>query len=185
MATIINMIEPGDAHCRNDLGMGSGRIADQHISASSSYDHKSVGPAMARINSEKQGGAWCPRYPVSRDSNEWLEVDLKSLKVVTLVETQVFLVVVMLLTLACCREVYYSNEHREQDVLCVQPKLQKSGDTGTTAIVPVIRIIWRSLKIFEAIYYLLRKGSGSKWLLPEKCRAIKQDCKKRYIRKSL
>lgn len=41
-----------------------------------------------RIRTEKNGGAWCPREPVSRDSYEWLQVDFNQLTVISLVETQ-------------------------------------------------------------------------------------------------
>ena len=39
------------AHCRRDLGMHSGEIADSAITASSSYDERSVGPIYARSRS--------------------------------------------------------------------------------------------------------------------------------------
>jgi len=41
-----------------------------------------------RIRTERNGGAWCPKQPISRDTYEWLEIDLHQLKVVTQVETQ-------------------------------------------------------------------------------------------------
>lgn len=41
-----------------------------------------------RIRTERNGGAWCPKQPISRDTYEWLEIDLQELKVVTQVETQ-------------------------------------------------------------------------------------------------
>lgn len=41
-----------------------------------------------RIRTEKSGGAWCPKLQISRDTYEWLEIDLGELKVITLVETQ-------------------------------------------------------------------------------------------------
>ena len=41
-----------------------------------------------RIRTEKNGGAWCPRPQVGRDSTEWLEIDLGELKVISLIETQ-------------------------------------------------------------------------------------------------
>ena len=41
-----------------------------------------------RIRTERNGGAWCPKQPISRDTYEWLEIDLHELKVVTQVETQ-------------------------------------------------------------------------------------------------
>ena len=43
---------------------------------------------FSRIRTERNGGAWCPKQPISRDTYEWLEIDLQELKVVTQVETQ-------------------------------------------------------------------------------------------------
>lgn len=43
---------------------------------------------LCRIRTERNGGAWCPKDAVSRDSYEWLQVDLGQLTVVSLVETQ-------------------------------------------------------------------------------------------------
>ena len=41
-----------------------------------------------RIRHEQRGGAWCPQQHISKDSGEFLQIDLGRLKVVTLVETQ-------------------------------------------------------------------------------------------------
>lgn len=41
-----------------------------------------------RIRTERLGGAWCPKQAISRDSYEWLEIDLQELKAITQVETQ-------------------------------------------------------------------------------------------------
>ena len=41
-----------------------------------------------RIRTEMNGGAWCPGRQVSKDSLEYLQIDLGQLKVITLVETQ-------------------------------------------------------------------------------------------------
>jgi len=41
-----------------------------------------------RIREHVAGGAWCPAEPISKDSGEFLEVDLGRLMVITLVETQ-------------------------------------------------------------------------------------------------
>jgi len=43
---------------------------------------------VGRIRETVAGGAWCPSQPISKDSTEYLEVDLGRLMVVTLVETQ-------------------------------------------------------------------------------------------------
>jgi len=37
---------------------------------------------------EIEGGAWCPKGPISKDSYEYLQIDFGQLKVITLVETQ-------------------------------------------------------------------------------------------------
>ena len=41
-----------------------------------------------RIRTERNGGAWCPKQAITRESNEWIEIDLQELKVITQVETQ-------------------------------------------------------------------------------------------------
>ncbi|XP_063925525.1 epithelial discoidin domain-containing receptor 1-like isoform X2 [Zophobas morio] len=74
--------------CRTALGMEEGRIPDHAISASSSYEAKSVGPQNARIRQEKNGGAWCPKAQISSEVREYLEVDLQKDHLVTWTETQ-------------------------------------------------------------------------------------------------
>ncbi|XP_065161384.1 discoidin domain-containing receptor 2-like isoform X2 [Atheta coriaria] len=74
--------------CRAALGMEEGRIPDHAISASSSYEAKSVGPQNARIRQEKNGGAWCPKAQISSEIREYLEVDLQRNHLVTWTETQ-------------------------------------------------------------------------------------------------
>ena len=37
---------------------------------------------------ENNGGAWCPKEEVSRASYEYIEIDLRQLHVITMVETQ-------------------------------------------------------------------------------------------------
>ncbi|GLH05395.1 Uncharacterized protein GBIM_11001 [Gryllus bimaculatus] len=54
--------------------MEENRIPDSAISASSSYEEKSVGPQNARINQERNGGAWCPKAQISSEVREFLEV---------------------------------------------------------------------------------------------------------------
>nr|CAH7715837.1 unnamed protein product [Callosobruchus chinensis] len=68
--------------------MESRKIKDTSITASSAYDASSVGPQHGRLHNAKNGGAWCPRQMVSRDSKEYLEVDLEEEYVVTAVHTQ-------------------------------------------------------------------------------------------------
>jgi len=43
---------------------------------------------LYRIRSETNGGAWCPADQVSKVNLEYLQIDLGTLKVVTLIETQ-------------------------------------------------------------------------------------------------
>lgn len=65
-------------NCSAPLGMEDGRIGDDQISATSSYEPNLVGPANARVHSERGGGAWCPK-PLIDDGNEnpeFLEIDL-------------------------------------------------------------------------------------------------------------
>lgn len=74
--------------CQMALGMRSGEIPDEAITASSSYDQTQVGPENARIGSEEKGGAWCPRQSISKNVYEYLQIDLGKLMVITKVETQ-------------------------------------------------------------------------------------------------
>ncbi|XP_043477764.1 discoidin domain-containing receptor 2-like isoform X1 [Leptopilina heterotoma] len=74
--------------CLHPLGMEEGKIPDDAITASSSYEMKSVGPQNARIRQEKNGGAWCPKAQISGDVREYLEVDLTQDHLITWTETQ-------------------------------------------------------------------------------------------------
>lgn len=74
--------------CSEPLGMESGSIPDQDISVSSSHDSSFVGARHSRLNVDRGGGAWCPRGMATRAAEEWLQVDLHSLHVVTGVRTQ-------------------------------------------------------------------------------------------------
>ncbi|XP_012279194.1 discoidin domain-containing receptor 2 [Orussus abietinus] len=74
--------------CMLPLGMEEGKIPDDAITASSSYEMKSVGPQNARIRQEKNGGAWCPKAQISSDIREYLEVDLTKDHLITWTETQ-------------------------------------------------------------------------------------------------
>ncbi|XP_046560812.1 discoidin domain-containing receptor 2-like [Haliotis rubra] len=74
--------------CLNALGMQSGAIPDDAITASSSYDKAQVGPENARIRTERKGGAWCPTLAITKDVYEYLQIDLGKLMVITMVETQ-------------------------------------------------------------------------------------------------
>uniref|UniRef100_A0A0N4ZW15 Discoidin domain-containing receptor 2 n=1 Tax=Parastrongyloides trichosuri TaxID=131310 RepID=A0A0N4ZW15_PARTI len=70
------------------LGMENGDIKDDQLSASSQYDEDSVGPKSSRIRSSYEGGAWCPKNYIMRDSYEFLQVDLKGLFIISAIETQ-------------------------------------------------------------------------------------------------
>ncbi|XP_056321201.1 neuropilin-2b isoform X1 [Danio aesculapii] len=70
-------------HCSNDLGMESGKISDDQISASSSFYDGQWSPRQARLNFDEN--AWTP----NEDSNkEYIQVDLQFLKVLTGIATQ-------------------------------------------------------------------------------------------------
>ncbi|KZC04736.1 Discoidin domain-containing receptor 2, partial [Dufourea novaeangliae] len=74
--------------CILPLGMEEGKIPDDAITASSSYETKSVGPQNARIRQEKNGGAWCPKAQISNAIREYLEIDLTRYHLITWTETQ-------------------------------------------------------------------------------------------------
>ncbi|XP_018915516.2 LOW QUALITY PROTEIN: discoidin domain-containing receptor 2 [Bemisia tabaci] len=76
------------SQCSLPLGMESGTIRDDDITASSSFDSNNVGPHHGRIRSEILGGAWCPKQQITTESREWLEIDLHSVHVITAAETQ-------------------------------------------------------------------------------------------------
>uniref|UniRef100_A0AC34QPD2 Discoidin domain-containing receptor 2 n=1 Tax=Panagrolaimus sp. JU765 TaxID=591449 RepID=A0AC34QPD2_9BILA len=73
---------------RSALGMESGEILDEQITASSSFDEQSVGPQNARIRTEKASGAWCPKTQIRNGSYEFLQVNLNLTHLITTVETQ-------------------------------------------------------------------------------------------------
>ena len=56
--------------------MGKGHIKDEDISASSAFDLKSVGPHLARLGLDLNGGAWCPKKVIEPGVREWIEIDL-------------------------------------------------------------------------------------------------------------
>uniref|UniRef100_A0A1I8EQY9 Uncharacterized protein n=1 Tax=Wuchereria bancrofti TaxID=6293 RepID=A0A1I8EQY9_WUCBA len=74
--------------CANPLGMESGLIKDNQLSASSSHDKDTTGPQNSRIRTERGSGAWCPRQQISSEIVEWLQIDFDMDMVVTAVETQ-------------------------------------------------------------------------------------------------
>ncbi|XP_018375818.1 PREDICTED: discoidin domain-containing receptor 2-like isoform X2 [Trachymyrmex cornetzi] len=73
--------------CTTALGMESGEIPDEDISASSMYD-PSLGPKHARLRQDRGGGAWCPRNMVTKEGKEYLEVNLHTPRLLTSTKTQ-------------------------------------------------------------------------------------------------
>ncbi|XP_017777041.1 PREDICTED: discoidin domain-containing receptor 2-like [Nicrophorus vespilloides] len=73
--------------CNEPLGMESGDIPDEAISASSSYV-PNVGPKNGRLRIEKAGGGWCPKQQVEQGIREYIQVDLEDVHVITGVQTQ-------------------------------------------------------------------------------------------------
>lgn len=72
------------------LGMQSGAIKNEQLSASSTYNDQSVGPKFARFNRDESGGAWCPQPQVNQENSgsEWIQVNLTDRYVITTVATQ-------------------------------------------------------------------------------------------------
>ncbi|XP_064094014.1 discoidin domain-containing receptor 2-like [Macrobrachium nipponense] len=94
MAVVLSVVLPhhgaqglwtGD--CDKALGMESMEIPDEAITASSVHDHI-VGPHNARVRTDREGGAWCPKGQLNETSREYLEVDLGGVHVVTETGTQ-------------------------------------------------------------------------------------------------
>ncbi|KAK1118518.1 hypothetical protein K0M31_014828 [Melipona bicolor] len=91
LATIVhgeNSTKNVFGQCIFPLGMEEGKIPDDAITASSSYETKSVGPQNARIRQEKNGGAWCPKAQISSAIREYLEIDLTRNHLIAWTETQ-------------------------------------------------------------------------------------------------
>ncbi|XP_046466672.1 discoidin domain-containing receptor 2 isoform X1 [Neodiprion pinetum] len=76
------------SQCIAPLGMESGAIPDADITASSSFDSGNVGPHQARLRTENQGGAWCPKEQITTEPREWLQVDLHTVHLITATGTQ-------------------------------------------------------------------------------------------------
>lgn len=68
--------------------MQSGLILDSQITSSSSYNEITLGPSSSRIRTEKNGGAWCPKQQINSNVYEYLQINLKTLHVITMIETQ-------------------------------------------------------------------------------------------------
>ncbi|UJR22292.1 hypothetical protein I4U23_025350 [Adineta vaga] len=71
--------------CRYPLGIETGKIIDVAFS-SSSYAREDTIASKARIRSETDG--WCPLNKISSTTNEYIQIDLVNLTVITLVELQ-------------------------------------------------------------------------------------------------
>ena len=78
----------GCASSTSPLGLEDGRLLDSQLSATSSYEPNSVGPSVGRLNSERGGGAWCPKSLVKDQLQEFLEIDLADEHAVSAVLTQ-------------------------------------------------------------------------------------------------
>ncbi|XP_039286881.1 discoidin domain-containing receptor tyrosine kinase B [Nilaparvata lugens] len=73
--------------CDGDLGMETGEIPDNAVTASSSYV-PNVGPQNGRLKLERAGGGWCPKQQVEQGVREYLQVELGDVHLVTGVQTQ-------------------------------------------------------------------------------------------------
>nr|CAD2169291.1 unnamed protein product [Meloidogyne enterolobii] len=79
---------PNIDECIQSLGMESGRILDEQISASSSFDPLSTSPIHSRLNTESGSGAWCPSSQINATSHEWIQVELADEYFIVGVRTQ-------------------------------------------------------------------------------------------------
>ncbi|XP_018324975.1 epithelial discoidin domain-containing receptor 1 [Agrilus planipennis] len=86
LLTISDAVDP--SQCIAPLGMESGSIRDEDITASSSFDSGNVGPHHGRVRTERHGGAWCPLKQATTEPEEWLQVDLKSVHMIVATGTQ-------------------------------------------------------------------------------------------------
>uniref|UniRef100_A0A3B3I127 Neuropilin n=2 Tax=Oryzias latipes TaxID=8090 RepID=A0A3B3I127_ORYLA len=74
--------EDSDSSCDEPLGMESGEIPSEHITASSQYN-SNWSPERSRLNYPENG--WTPSDDTIR---EWIQVDLGFLRFITAIETQ-------------------------------------------------------------------------------------------------
>uniref|UniRef100_A0AC35UG57 Protein kinase domain-containing protein n=1 Tax=Rhabditophanes sp. KR3021 TaxID=114890 RepID=A0AC35UG57_9BILA len=74
--------------CNRGLGMENGKIRDEQLKVSSSYDEQSTGPQHSRIRTESGSGAWCPSAQINANFSEWIEVVFESNTLITAIETQ-------------------------------------------------------------------------------------------------
>ncbi|XP_047230286.1 discoidin domain-containing receptor 2 isoform X1 [Girardinichthys multiradiatus] len=86
LGAVTSQVNPGV--CRYALGMSSGQIPDEDISASSQWS-ESTAARYGRLDCEEGDGAWCPEITVEPDHlKEFLQIDLRSLHFITLVGSQ-------------------------------------------------------------------------------------------------
>ncbi|XP_074857450.1 neuropilin-2 isoform X2 [Carettochelys insculpta] len=74
---------PENFQCNVPLGMESGRVSNEQISASSTYSDGRWTPQQSRLNSDDNG--WTPNVDSNR---EYLQVDLRFLTILTAIATQ-------------------------------------------------------------------------------------------------
>ncbi|XP_030749295.1 discoidin domain-containing receptor tyrosine kinase B-like [Sitophilus oryzae] len=86
MTALCGAVDP--SQCIAPLGMENGLIKDSEITASSSFDSGNVGPQHGRVRTDKNGGAWCPQRQATAEPEEWIQIDLKTVHVITATETQ-------------------------------------------------------------------------------------------------
>ncbi|KJH47042.1 hypothetical protein DICVIV_06894 [Dictyocaulus viviparus] len=60
--------------CLAPLGLTSGKVKDEQLSASSSFDVDSTGPQHARARTYTGSGAWCPLYQINNTHKEWIQI---------------------------------------------------------------------------------------------------------------
>ncbi|KAE9421224.1 hypothetical protein Angca_004859 [Angiostrongylus cantonensis] len=80
------------SECDEPLGLTSGKLKDDQLSASSSFDGDSTGPQHARARTHTGSGAWCPLHQVNNTNKEWIQItfakDTGDFVVLTAVEVQ-------------------------------------------------------------------------------------------------
>ncbi|VDM60247.1 unnamed protein product [Angiostrongylus costaricensis] len=74
--------------CNEPLGLTSGKLRDDQLSASSSFDGDSTGPQHARARTHTGSGAWCPLHQVNNTNKEWIQITFAKDTVLTAVEVQ-------------------------------------------------------------------------------------------------
>ncbi|KAH0810624.1 hypothetical protein GEV33_012167 [Tenebrio molitor] len=85
-ASLNEAVDP--SQCIAPLGMENGAIKDGDITASSSFDSGNVGPHHGRVRTDRNGGAWCPLKQATTEPEEWIQIDLKTVHMITATGTQ-------------------------------------------------------------------------------------------------